>query len=96
MLKRKIYDELLHWKQDSKGRRALLIDGARRVGKSYICREFAKREYKSSIIIDFANVPQDIIELFEKESYDLNLFFIKLSAFYGVRLEERNSLIVFD
>ena len=96
MLKRKIYGELLHWKQDSKGRRALLIDGARRVGKSYICREFAKREYKSSIIIDFANVSQDIIELFEKESYDLNLFFIKLSAFYGVRLEERKSLIVFD
>lgn len=96
MLKRKIYEKLLEWKEKSEGKTAILIDGARRVGKSYICREFAKREYKSSIIIDFANVPKDISDLFEKESYDLDLFFVKLSAFYGVRLEQRKSLIVFD
>lgn len=96
MLKRKIYEKLLEWKEKSEGKTAILIDGARRVGKSYICREFAKREYKSSIIIDFANVPKDIFDLFEKESYDLDLFFVKLSAFYGVRLEQRKSLIVFD
>lgn len=96
MLKRKIYEKLLEWKEKSEGKTAILIDGARRVGKSYICREFAKKEYKSSIIIDFANVPKDISDLFEKESYDLDLFFVKLSAFYGVRLEQRKSLIVFD
>ena len=96
MLKRKIYGTMLEWKQKSDGKTALLIDGARRVGKSYIAELFAKREYRSHIIIDFGNAPRDILELFENDSADLDLFFAKLSAFYGTILHRRESLIVFD
>ncbi len=96
MLRRKIYDALLEWKQKSDGKTALLIDGARRVGKSYIAELFAKQEYRSHIIIDFGNAPRDILDLFENDSADLDLFFAKLSAFYGTRLHRRESLIVFD
>lgn len=96
MLKRKIYDELLAWKRKSNGQTALLIDGARRVGKSYIAESFASQEYKSHIIIDFGNAPQDILDLFSFESSDLDLLFAKLSVFYSTVLYERESLIVFD
>ena len=96
MLKRKIYSKLKDWKNNSNGKTALLISGARRVGKSHICREFAKNEYKSYIMIDFANTPKEIIDLIENESYNLDIFFLKLSAFYGVTLFERESLIIFD
>ena len=96
MLRRKTYDALLEWKQKSDGKTALLIDGARRVGKSYIAELFAKQEYRSHIIIDFGNAPRDILDLFENDSADLDLFFAKLSAFYGTRLHRRESLIVFD
>lgn len=96
MLKRKIYDELLTWKQRSSGQTALLIDGAHRVGKSYIAELFARQEYKSHIIIDFGNAPKDILELIDNESADLDLFFAKLGAFYSTALHKRESLIVFD
>lgn len=96
MLKRKIYDALLKWKQKSDGKAALLIDGARRVGKSYIAELFARQEYKSHIIIDFGNAPRDILDLFENDSADLDLFFAKLGAFYSTVLYRRESLIVFD
>lgn len=96
MLKRKIYDELLDWKRKSDGKTALLIDGARRVGKSYIVEKFAQNEYKSHIMIDFGNAPQDILDMFIHESADLDLFFAKLSAFYSTALYKRESLIVFD
>ena len=96
MLKRKIYEELKNWKNKNNGQTALLIDGARRVGKSYIAEEFADNEYKSHIIIDFGNAPQDILDLFIHESSDLDLFFAKLSAFYSTTLHKRESLIVFD
>lgn len=96
MLKRKIYNELLAWKQKSNGQTALLIDGARRVGKSYIAELFARQEYKSHIIIDFGNAPQDILDLFIHESADLDLFFAKLGVFYSTVLHKRESLIVFD
>ncbi|MCM1268847.1 MAG: AAA family ATPase [Bacteroidales bacterium] len=96
MLKRKLYDELCSWKKKSQGKTAMLIDGARRVGKSYIAESFARNEYKSHIIIDFGNAPQDILDLFLHESADLDLFFSKLSAFYGTILPRRESLIVFD
>lgn len=96
MLKRKIYDELINWKKKSNGQTALLIDGARRVGKSYIVELFAQNEYKSHIIIDFGNAPQDILDLFIHESADLDLFFAKLSAFYSTVLYRRESIIVFD
>ena len=96
MLKRKIYNKLKEWKNTSKGSTALLIDGARRVGKSYIVKEFAKNEYKSSIIIDFGNISPDIINLFNNESSNLDLFFAKLSAYFSTLLYERESIIIFD
>ncbi len=96
MLKRKLYNNLLEWKETYEGSTALLIDGARQIGKSYICEMFGKNEYKSYLIIDFANVSKEIIDIFENESTDLDLFFIKLQAFYEVSLHKRNSLIIFD
>lgn len=96
MLKRKLYNQLCDWKKKSRGKTAMLIDGARRVGKSYIAESFARSEYKSHIIIDFGNAPQDILDLFLHESADLDLFFSKLSAFYGTILHKRESIIVFD
>ena len=96
MLKRKIYNELLDWKNKSNGATAIMIDGARRVGKSFIAEEFARNEYKSYIMIDFGKAPKDVLELFENDSYDLDLFFAKLAAFYSTVLHKRNSLIIFD
>ena len=80
MFKRKIYEELIKWKRISNGSTALLIDGARRVGKSYIAEEFAKNEYKSYILVDFGNVPNDVLHLFAQESSDLDLFFAPFMA----------------
>lgn len=96
MLKRKIYDELVDWKKRSDGATAVMIDGARRVGKSFIATEFAKAEYKSHIIIDFGRAPKDILDLFVNDSANLDLFFAKLSAYYSTPLYRRESLIVFD
>ena len=96
MLKRKIYDELVAWKKRSNGATALMIDGARRVGKSFIAKEFAKSEYRSYILIDFGQAPKDVLDLFINDSADLDLFFAKLSAFYSTVLHKRESLIIFD
>lgn len=96
ILRRKIYTELLKWKEEEAGRTALLIDGARRVGKSYIVENFAKQEYKSYIIIDFNRVNQEVTELFENYLNDLDLFFMYLSNYYNVKLYERDTLIIFD
>ena len=95
MFKRKMYDKLLTWKKESNGNTALLIEGARRVGKSTIAEEFAKNEYDSYILIDFSIAPKGVIELFEDMS-DLNYFFLQLQLQYHVDLKERNSLIIFD
>ncbi len=95
-MKRKIYSQLLHWKKTEQGRVALLIDGARRVGKSYIVEEFARNEYKSYIFIDFNRAGRDIHELFAGSLSDLNSLFLYLQTIMGVRLHERESLIVFD
>ena len=73
-----------------------MIDGARRVGKSFIAEEFARNEYKSYILIDFGNAPAEILELFNNESSNLDLFFAKLAAFYSTILYKRDSLIIFD
>ena len=94
-MKRKIYDSMQKWKEEN-WRTALLIDGARRVGKSYIAQEFAKKEYKSYILIDFNRAPAEITDLFVHYLNDLNMFFLYLSNFYGVKLYERESLIIFD
>ena len=95
-LERKIYKKLIKWKEDRKGTTALLVTGARRVGKSHICQRFAQNEYKSSIIIDFGNPSGEVTDLIENESYDLDLFFSKLASFYRTVLYERESIIVFD
>lgn len=95
MFKRKIYDKLLAWKEESEGTRALLLEGARRVGKSTIVEEFAKNEYESYILIDFAEASKEIKELFDDVS-DLNYIFLQLQLQYRTDLHERNSLIIFD
>ena len=96
MLKRKIYDELVEWKRNGNGATAMMIDGARRVGKSFTAESFAKAEYRSYILIDFGNTSQDVLDLFVNDSGDLDLFFAKLSAFYSTVLYKRESLIIFD
>ena len=95
IFKRKLYDEMLRWKQESQGRTALLVKGPRRVGKSTLVRVFAQREYESHILIDFSNASKNIISLFEDMS-DLNYFFLHLQTETGVVLQERRSVIVFD
>ena len=96
ILKRKIYQNLLNWKKESAGSSALLIDGARRVGKSFVCEQFGKNEYKSMILIDFGNTAKEVREIFENDSADLNVFFAKLSMYYRTQLYKRKSLFVFD
>jgi len=96
ILKRKAYRELLKWKNECGGTRAMLINGARRVGKSYICEQFGKNEYKSVMIVNFANLSPVIRDAFEYDRAHLDVFFAKLSRHYGVDLHKRESLIVFD
>lgn len=95
MFRRKIYDKLLEWKTESDGRTALLIEGARRVGKSTVVEEFAKNEYESYILIDFSRASKAVKELFEDIS-DLDYLFLQLQLQYKVDLHERRSLIIFD
>lgn len=96
VLKRKIYQDLLKWKNDSKGSTALLINGARRVGKSFICEHFGRNEYKSMLIIDFSKITNYVRDIFENDCNDFDVFFSKLTAVYNVELFKRESLIIFD
>lgn len=93
---RKFYEKLLKWKKEECGKSAVLIDGARRVGKSFIAEEFAKKEYKSYIIIDFFTAPDEVKDLFVQHLSDLDTLFMKLSAYYSVKLYERDTLFIFD
>ena len=95
MFKRKIYQQLLDWKKESDGQTALLVQGARRIGKSTVVEEFAKREYVSHIMIDFSKVKPEVLALFQDMS-DLNYFFLQLQLLYRVNLKERQSVIIFD
>ncbi len=95
VFKRKIYEKLLRWKEQRKGATALLIEGARRVGKSTIVKQFAQSEYKSYILIDFNNTTQAIRDLFD-DLTDMNMFFMLLQQQTQVKLYERDSLIIFD
>lgn len=95
VFKRKIYEKLLQWKEQRKGATALLIEGARRVGKSTIVKQFAQSEYKSYILIDFNNTTQAIRDLFD-DLTDMNMFFMLLQQQTHVKLYERDSLIIFD
>lgn len=93
--KRKIYDTMLKWKSEREGKTALLIQGARRIGKSTIAEEFARHEYKSYILIDFSKVSKEVHDLFNDIS-DLNYLFLRLQFIYQVQLHERESVIIFD
>jgi predicted AAA+ superfamily ATPase len=102
-MKRKIYQQLLTWKQERKGEIALLIEGARRIGKSYIVEEFAKKEYKSYILIDFSKVNPTVIDFFTLYLDDLDTLFANLELYFRKKLvpraqknEEARSLIIFD
>lgn len=96
MLERKAYKELLSWKNTAQGRSALLIEGARRVGKSFLVEEFGKSEYKSYLLIDFSTAAADIKNLFETKREDLDSFFSLLSVYYGVTFHKRDTLIILD
>ena len=87
VFKRKIYDKLLEWKQESDGNTALLVEGARRIGKSTVVEAFAKNEYESYILIDFSIAPKGVKALFEDVS-DLNFLFLQLQLQYRVDLIE--------
>lgn len=95
IFKRKIYSKLVAWKNKSAGRTALMIEGARRVGKSTIAEEFVRNEYDSYLIIDFTKTKSDIINLFDDLS-DLHYFFLSLQSLTGTRLTPGRSCIIFD
>ena len=95
VFKRKIYDRMLQWKQERDGKTALLVKGARRVGKSTIVEEFAKKEYYSYILIDFSSASEEVKSLFN-DLMDLDYIFLRLQAIYNVVLNVRRSVIVFD
>lgn len=102
-MKRKIYDKLLEWKKNHKGDTALLIEGARRIGKSYIVEEFARKEYESYILVDFSKVNPQVMELFNLYLDDLDMLFMSLELYFRRKLtprqtkgEEARSLVIFD
>ena len=96
MLRRRLYDSLLEWKRSSAGRTALLVKGARRVGKSTIVSEFGRNEYRSCIVIDFFEATEELKRDFRDLAGDLDTLFLQIMARYGTTLYERESLIVFD
>ncbi len=95
MFKRKVYDKLVAWKNESNGKTAAIIEGARRIGKSTVAEDFAKNEYARYLLIDFSNCSKQVKSLFEDMS-DMNNFFLQLQLNFGIDLIERNSLIIFD
>ena len=102
-MRRKIYDKLLEWKKNHKGDTALLIEGARRIGKSYIVEEFARKEYASYILVDFSKVNPQVMEFFNLYLDDLDMLFMNLELYFRRKLiprqtkdEEARSLVIFD
>jgi len=95
VFKRKIYNKILDWKNSNNGKTALLIEGARRIGKSTIVEEFARNEYESFILIDFNKASQEIKDLF-KDLMDLDFIFLRLQQAYRTTLVQRKSVIIFD
>ncbi len=96
MLRRKAYQDLLAWKERSQGSTAMLIEGARRVGKSTLAKEFGNKEYDSCLLIDFFQAPEEVKGYFSNLLSDLDTLFLYLSTFYGVELHERRTLMIFD
>ena len=95
-MKRKIYNGLLQWKQEKSGSTALMIEGARRVGKSYIAKQFAQNEYESYILIDFSKAPQRVKGWFDEYLEDVETLLQNIQLHYKKRLTPRKSLIIFD
>lgn len=93
---RKVYSKFLEWKTESNGKKALLVEGARRIGKSTVVEEFAKNEYRSYILIDFAKASEDVKSYFHLYLNDLDTFYMLLSVNYGIQLYPRESVIIFD
>ena len=96
LFRRKIYDKLVDWKKNRAGEKALLIEGARRIGKSTIVEEFAKREYRSYLLIDFNDASDVVKDAFHKYLNDLDTFFMILATEYNVTLFPKESLVIFD
>jgi hypothetical protein len=96
LFKRKIYRKFLTWKQETNGSKALLVEGARRIGKSTVVEEFGKNEYRSYLLIDFARASDEVKDCFMRYLNDLDTFYMMLSVHYGVQLYARESLIIFD
>lgn len=96
IFERKIYQKLLSWKNETQGKRAILVEGARRIGKSTIVEEFAKQEYENYILIDFARAAEEVKGYFLQHLNDLDTFFMLLQSYYNIDLVERKSLIIFD
>lgn len=96
ILKRKIYKKFSEWKNESQGKKALMVEGARRIGKSTICEEFGKNEYESYILIDFAKKDKEVETYFDRYLNNLDTFFMLLQPHFGIKLTERKSLIIFD
>lgn len=95
-LKRKAYTELLKWKNEYGNRYSCLLEGARRVGKTYLAKEFAKNEFKTSIIIDFSKIDTETKEIFDEDLTNLDMFFLRLQNKTGITLYKNESLIIFD
>ena len=95
IFKRKIYSKLKEWKETSKGKTALLLEGARRIGKSTIVEEFAQKEYRSYILIDFNEASKGVKGLFD-DLMDMDYIFLYLQNIYKTTLYERESVIIFD
>lgn len=96
LFERKLYSELVAWKRDSNGASAMLVEGARRTGKTTLVKEFARREYDSFLYIDFSHVDKQVLDIFRDYRSDTQTLLRMLQLFYGVELHERKSLVVFD
>ena len=96
MFKRKILKDLEHWRKNSAGHTAALIEGARRIGKSTAARAFGENAYESYILVDFSQAPNSVLDIFNTQRDDLDTFFMMLSTYYRTKLHERRSLIIFD
>ena len=96
MLRRKAYERMLEWKRKSNGSTALLVEGARRVGKSTLVEEFGRREYRSCLVVDLFQAPTEVRQYFEDNRNDFDTLFLLLSTYCRVELFERDTLVIFD
>ena len=95
VFKRKLYERLFEWKRVQNGKTAILIEGARRVGKSTLVEQFAKNEYESYILIDFNEASEEVKSLFDN-LMNKDFIFLQLQSIYNVVLQKRKSVIIFD